>query len=79
MSRSRPVRGAWIETRSPCPSPWSGSCRAPCGARGLKPHLAGERPKIALSRPVRGAWIETQCSISLMDITSVAPRAGRVD
>ena len=59
IGRSRPSRGAWIETMllagdGPCCS-----CRALHGARGLKQVVAQDKPHIFGSRPSRGAWIET--------------------
>src|SRR5208337_1320004 len=56
---SRPVRGAWIETLPFLSRAASFSCRAPYGARGLKPPWCAASPGMQASRPVRGAWIET--------------------
>ena len=56
---SRPVRGAWIETRAEAFGCVSAASRVPYGARGLK---HGKQEGICggcESRPVRGAWIET--------------------
>ena len=62
MGRSRPSRGAWIETLGRYCGSARRSCRALHGARGLKPHAhAPERP-LRWSRPSRGAWIETRCA-----------------
>src|SRR5208337_827795 len=57
---SRPVRGAWIETLPFLSRAASFSCRAPYGARGLKPPWCAASPGMQASRPVRGAWIETR-------------------
>ena len=37
-------------------------CRAPYGARGLKPLYIGWQSHAKAPRPVRGAWVETRVS-----------------
>ncbi len=56
---SRPARGAWIETFSFFISYLLDLCRAPHGARGLKPGQIRDHCIPQVSRPARGAWIET--------------------
>ena len=87
--KSRPARGAWIETPGVAPRTAALCSRAPHGARGLNraPHGArGLKPLARVtgawgrgSRPARGAWIETRPSRSLPSAQRVAPRTGRVD
>ena len=57
--RSRPSRGAWIETvgRPRCGTGLLG--RALHGARGLKHRTPMRLRALGSSRPSRGAWIET--------------------
>ena len=54
-------------------------CRAPHGARGLKPEWEGRDERYAWSRPARGAWIETILGWRWHSYAHVAPRTGRVD
>ena len=65
--KSRPVRGAWIETFSVSLISIKLSCRVPYGARGLKRYTKRKNIMERKSRPVRGAWIET-FSVSLISI-----------
>ena len=77
--RSRPVRGAWIETargRADC-SDRRG--RALYGARGLKHPTQKPVGVMEWSRPVRGAWIETNSIADSGRVPPVAPCTGRVD
>ena len=39
------------------------ACRAPHGARGLKPVVGADYLRMLTSRPARGAWIETPYSL----------------
>ena len=76
---SRPAQGAWIETRKTGASAPSARCRAPRRARGLKRLMSIMLRRICMSRPAQGAWIETLPLRSVMQLQTVAPRAGRVD
>ena len=54
--------------------------RAPHGARGLKLELVALAVDMgARSRPAWGAWIETPRIQSVIRLSRVAPRMGRVD
>ena len=64
MTRSRPARGAWIETLSAVSEPLKVSRRAPHGARGLKQPAFPKYVCGFESRPARGAWIETSSGIA---------------
>ena len=77
--RSRPARGAWIETSLRGISVIRTLRRAPHGARGLK-HLDIKKfARYLVSRPARGAWIETLPWRIARSTVRVAPRTGRVD
>src|SRR4030042_2065032 len=60
--KSRPARGAWIETILTPSGPPARNGRAPHGARGLKPDKVWLDGMLEVSRPARGAWIETYVS-----------------
>ena len=79
LYRSRPARGAWIETHPAALPSDDDRRRAPHGARGLKPQYAASKSANTMSRPARGAWIETAQRPAAPPASSVAPRMGRVD
>ena len=71
---SRPVRGAWIET---CRNPLSArgrTCRAPHGARGLKPPPEPLDLRPGESRPVRGAWGRSRSDDAFVYVPILLPR-----
>ena len=59
MQKSRPTRGAWIETFGGSGKSKGKGGRAPHGARGLKLRTGIICIGGTESRPTRGAWIET--------------------
>ena len=57
-SGSLPLRGAWIEILNFYYVTENGTCRSPCGERGLKLKPTALRQSRLPSLPLRGAWIE---------------------
>ena len=78
MLRSRPTRGAWIETFEGY-QPQGGVQSRPTRGAWIETDTYPDKIPAEKSRPTRGAWIETlPLFCDLLDLI-VAPHTGRVD
>ena len=80
ISKSLPVRGAWIEICAKCRTSASAARSLPVRGAWIEIYVFAVSSKNAASLPVRGAWIEIALSVSARCAhVYVAPRAGSVD
>ena len=75
---SLPVRGAWVEISTFADLLGSARSLPVRGAWVEIGALRHRRKRWDSSLPVRGAWVEITASMTLVDGTWVAPRAGSV-
>ena len=77
--KSRPVRGAWIETYLCLCCRLGNCCRAPCGARGLKLRSYDTMAAVDSRAPCGARGLKRLMDGDGVGADLVAPRAGRVD
>ena len=78
VHKSRPTRGAWIETPIRLKVLMALMSRPTRGA-WIETSLVKEGKIDMMSRPTRGAWIETRSEGYGHNEARVAPHTGRVD